>query len=147
MVFTSKAVAHSRHGHKPCHPSSGLVVARTAPCRARSHKDPALLLRSRAVAVERRSGRRGSGRVAVVGSRRPAVRDVVVRSGLREDHRSRRAVVEYDDDSHRGAGCTHVVGHGDRSSRRQVAGRTHVRGSLASENGSAHEDVGCRLAA
>ena len=147
MVFTSKAVARNRHGHNPCHLSSGLVVAHTAPYRDRSHTDPALRLRSRVVAVERRSGRLGSGRVAVVGSRRPAVRDVVARSGLHEDRRSRRAAVGCDDDSHRDAGYTHVVDHGGRSSRRQVAGRIHDRGSLASENGSAHEDVGRRLAA
>lgn len=107
----------------------------------------ALLLHTRVVVVERRSDHRGSGRVAAVGSRQLAVRDVAGRSGLREGRRSRRAAVECDDDSHRDAGCTHAVDHGGRNSHLQVVGHTHDHGSLASGNGSAREDVERRLVA
>ena len=143
MVFTSKAVARrSHHGHNSCHLSSGSVAAHMALCRDHSRTDLALR-HSRAVGVELRSGRLDSGHVEVVGSRPPAVRDVVAHSDLREGPRSSRVVVECGDDNHRGVGCIRVVDHGGRSSHHhQLVGRSRGRGSLASGNGSAREDVG-----
>lgn len=104
---------------------------------------------------ERRSDRQRSGRREEAGSRPSAEEDhgEAGRSGRRADRRSshRAVVAASDGGSRHDAGCSHGAGHGGRSSRSRLVGRSRSRdhrGSPESANGSgSHEDAGSQTEA
>ena len=133
-VFTSKALARSHRARILCRLSLDSVDVRKAPFHARSCK--VLALHSHEAVVGRHSDRLDSGHEAVAGSRPSVGHDEVGRSDLRAGHRSNHEVVECGGGNRRDEGCSHVVGHDDRSSHRLEVDRSHVHGTMANGSGS-----------
>lgn len=152
ILFTSKVAQRHRIllDRSLCRRGVGSVVDLRMAHESDHLRMAPLRIRPYAV-VEGHSGHLGM-RLVVVGSRRlVGGRRVEDRIGRRVGHRSSRVVVEYGGGSHRGEGCSHVVDHGDRSSRHHlVVGHRshHGHGShLVSEIGNVRVVVESRFEA